>query len=144
MSPLAELSGLFVSAFLSATLLPGASEGVLLAVLAKGTSAPAAAIATATVGNTLGSLSNWAIGRFLAHWRHHPRFPVRPETYERYVETYRRWGPALLLLSWVPFIGDPLTVIAGVLRTPLWLFLAIVGTAKLLRYLAVAGLLQFF
>ena len=61
-----ELAGLFVAAFLSATLLPGSSEAAFLAVLAHG-GALAPALAAATVGNTLGSCANWAIGRWLAH-----------------------------------------------------------------------------
>ena len=92
----------------------------------------------ATVGNTLGSCVNWAAGRFLAHWQHHPRFPVKPAQFARYEAWYARWGWSLLL-SWAPIVGDPLTAIAGVFRTPLWLFVIVVGVAKLARYLVVAG-----
>ena len=128
----------------SATLLPGSSEAVLAGILATGTAGAAAAVAVATAGNTLGSLANWGIGRFLAGYRDHPRFPVKRETYDRAAAIYGRWGAPLLLFSWVPLIGDPLTVVAGVLRTPLWLFLPLVATGKLMRYLAIAGLLQLF
>ena len=139
-----ELTGLFVAALLSATLLPGASEAAFALVLAKGTSSPTAAIAIATVGNTLGSTVNWAIGRFLSSYKHHPRFPVRSDRYADYVAAYQRWGVWTLLLSWVPIIGDPLTVISGALRTPLSLFIGLVTIAKLGRYLAVAGLVSWF
>jgi membrane protein YqaA with SNARE-associated domain len=135
----AELAALFASAFLSATILPGSSEAVLVAVLASEAAPPAVAIAVATVGNTLGSVVNWLIGRFLASYRDHPRFPVGKERFERTVAIYRRWGVWSLLLAWLPVIGDPLTVVAGVLRTNLPLFVLLVGSAKLARYLAVLG-----
>jgi membrane protein YqaA with SNARE-associated domain len=134
-----ELTGLFFAGFLSATLLPGSSEAALAALLASGRVDPAVAIAAATVGNTLGSCVNWAIGAFLAHYRDHPRFPVKPEVFDRYGRWYARWGVWSLLLSWAPVIGDPLTVIAGVFRTPFAVFTAVVFAAKLLRYLVVAG-----
>jgi membrane protein YqaA with SNARE-associated domain len=139
-----ELAGLFLAAFTAATILPGASEAALVAVLAAGASPPAAALAVATVGNTLGSTVNWAIGRFLAHLREHPRFPVPKAKFERYLDAHRRWGVWVLLLSWAPVIGDPLTVISGVLRTPLWVFVPVVGLVKLLRYLVVAGIVGLF
>lgn len=139
-----ELAGLFFAALLSATLLPASSEAALAAVLTLGSAAPATAIGVATVGNTLGSGVNWAIGRFLAGWRDHPRFPVSPRHFERTAAWYRRWGVWSLLLSWAPLVGDPLTVVAGVMRTPLWLFILVVGVAKLGRYLAVAGVVQMF
>jgi membrane protein YqaA with SNARE-associated domain len=135
----AELAALFASAFLSATVLPGTSEAALVAVLASEAAPPALAIAVATAGNTLGSVVNWAIGRFLARYHDHPRFPISKERFERTVAIYRRWGVWSLLLAWVPVIGDPLTVVAGVLRTNLPLFVLLVGSAKLARYLAVLG-----
>lgn len=142
--PTGELIGLFASAFLAATLLPGGSEAALAAILALGASEPWIAIALATVGNTLGSLVNWAIGRFLSGYRDHPRFPIPAKRFEAYVERYQRWGAWLLLLSWVPVVGDPLTVVSGVLRTPLPVFLAVVAAAKLARYLVVAGAVSLF
>ncbi|CAA9318184.1 MAG: hypothetical protein AVDCRST_MAG90-875 [uncultured Microvirga sp.] len=144
MSGIGELAGLFVSALVSATVLPGVSEAVLAGVLALGTSTTTVAVGVATAGNTLGSVANWLIGRYLGRFRDHPRFPVSPERYERAVAAFRRWGAPILLLSWVPLVGDPLTVIAGVLRTPLWLFVPIVALAKLARYLVVAGAVTLF
>jgi membrane protein YqaA with SNARE-associated domain len=137
-----DLGGLFLAAFLSATLLPGSSEAALAGLLATGRIGVAEGIAVATVGNTLGSCANWAIGRFLEHWKDHPRFPVTPAQFEKACAWYGRWGVWSLLLSWAPIIGDPLTVIAGVFRTPFWLFALVVGSAKLVRYLAVAGLVR--
>jgi membrane protein YqaA with SNARE-associated domain len=141
---LANSQGFFLSALVSATVLPGVSEAVLVGVLALGQSTAMAAVGVATAGNTLGSVVNWLIGRYLGSYRDHPRFPVSPERYDRYVAAFRRWGAALLFLSWVPLLGDPLTVVAGVLRTPLWLFVPIVALAKLARYLVVAGAVELF
>lgn len=139
-----ELTGLFFSALLSATILPGTSEGVLALVLAKGSSSTAAAVGTATLGNTIGSGINWGIGRFFASYRDHPRFPIKPDKFERYAQAYRRWGVWTLLMSWVPLIGDPLTIVAGVMRSPLPLVLVLVAIAKCARYVAVAGVVGLF
>ncbi len=138
-SPFAELTGLFVSAFTSATLLPGTSEGVLAALLGLGLVPVLAAIAVATIGNTLGSLVNWVIGRFFAGYRDHPRFPASPQTLARAQGWYDRWGVWTLLASWVPIIGDPLTVIAGLMRAPLLLVIPLVALAKGARYAVVAA-----
>lgn len=140
MSPL--VTALFISAFTSATLLPGSSEAVLLGVLASAKVSMGTAIAAATIGNTLGSCINWVIGRFFAHYRFHKWFPVPEQKFDQFTIWYQRWGVWSLLLSWMPVVGDPLTVIAGVSRTPLVLFTAIVAVAKALRYLAVAGVFK--
>jgi membrane protein YqaA with SNARE-associated domain len=134
-----ELIGLFWAAFLSATILPGSSEAALLALIALGSWSLTSLIAVATIGNTLGSVVNWWLGLFVERWRDHPRFPVKPLEFNRYQDWYKRWGVWSLLLAWVPIIGDPLTVMAGVMRTPLWLFIAVTGIGKLARYLAVVG-----
>ena len=138
------LASLFFVSFASATFLPGSSEAALLAVLATSDTAKGLAITIATIGNTLGSCINWGIGRFLAHYRDHPRFPVPAEKFTQYTNWYRRWGVWSLLLSWLPIIGDPLTAIAGVARTPLIQFTFIVLIAKGMRYMVVAGLFSFF
>ena len=140
----AALAGLFASAFLSATLLPGTSEIALAGVLAGGLASVGVAIAVATFGNTLGSLVNWGLGRFGATWREHPRFPVSPEKLARYEAWYARYGVWSLLMSWVPLIGDPLTVVAGLMRTPAPIVVALVALAKGARYAVVAGAVQLF
>jgi membrane protein YqaA with SNARE-associated domain len=137
-----ELAGLFWAAFLSATILPGSSEAALLALMALGTWSVPVLVGVATVGNTLGSVVNWVLGRFVERWRDHPRFPVKPDEFAKYQDWYSRWGVWSLLLAWVPVIGDPLTVMAGVMRTPLWLFVLVTGVGKLARYLAVAGVVK--
>lgn len=94
----------------------------------------------ATLGNVLGSVGNWLLGRYIEHFRHKRWFPVQQDKLKLAQQTYHRYGRWLLLLSWAPIIGDPLTVIAGTLREPFWSFLMIVLGAKAGRYLALAAL----
>lgn len=140
MAHLTEFAGLFLVAFLAATILPAQSE-VLLAGMVLTRHYPASALVlVATAGNVLGSVVNWLLGRFLAEFEERRWFPVRHEQVARAERWYHRWGKWSLLLSWAPFIGDPLTVVAGVLREPLPVFLVLVTLAKLGRYIAVAWL----
>jgi membrane protein YqaA with SNARE-associated domain len=94
-------------------------------------------VLVATMGNTLGSAANWLLGRYLVHFKDRRWFPVKPVLIDRATGWYQRWGLWSLLLAWAPFSGDPLTLVAGILRVNLWLFLALVGVGKLARYLAV-------
>lgn len=134
-----ELGGLFLSALLSATILPGSSEAVLIAVLALDLAAPLVAVGVATAGNTIGSLVNWGMGRFFSHWQDHPRWPVSREKMDKYSAWFRKYGVWSLFLSWVPLIGDALTLVAGLLRVPAIVVAVIVAIAKGLRYLVVAA-----
>ena len=139
MSDLVAQGGLFLSAFTSATLLPGTSEAALLALLASGRGEPGLLVTVATVGNVLGSLVNWLIGRFLSAYRDRRWFPVRAATYDRAVGWYGRYGAWSLLMSWLPVIGDPLTVIAGALRVDFLRFVVLVSVGKGARYAFVAA-----
>ncbi len=123
-----SLWALLVSSFVSSTVLPGNSEIVLVAVLKAGGATPLAAVAVATLGNTLGGLTTYGIGRLL---------PSRlPEG--RAVERVRRYGAAALLLSWLPFVGDALCAAAGWLRLN-WIACTIAMAAgKAARYAAIA------
>jgi membrane protein YqaA with SNARE-associated domain len=132
-------AGLLFSAFTSATLLPGSSEAVLVATLAGMPSAAAPLVATATVGNVLGSLVNWIMGRFFARFRDRRWFPLPGPAYDRAVSWCERYGSWSLLLSWFPVIGDPLTVAAGVLRVHWVRFLVLVSLGKFARYAFIAG-----
>ncbi len=141
----AELVALFAAAFLAATLLPGASEAALAASIKLGSAPVWLAISVATFGNTLGSLMNWVMGYFFAQrLRGHRLFPIKPDQFARYEAIYQRWGVWSLLLSWAPVIGDPITAIAGVMRTPLRIFIPVVAAAKLARFLAVAWTVGLF
>ncbi|MFD2113417.1 YqaA family protein [Thiorhodococcus fuscus] len=138
-----ELSGylaLFLSALGAATLLPLQSEALLVGLLLSGDYSAWGLLAVATIGNVLGSVVNWWLGRSLVRWRDRPWFPVGPEQLERAESFYGRAGHWSLLLSWTPVVGDPLTLIAGVLHEPLWRFLCLVTLAKGGRYLALAAI----
>ena len=126
-----SLAALFLAAFVSATVLPANSEIVLVAVLKAHPERAFAAIALATLGNTLGGLTTYGIGRLL---------PRRKPHAERTVALLRRYGAWSLLLSWVPIVGDALCAAAGWLRVPFWPSLLAIAVGKLARYLAVAQL----
>ncbi len=132
-----SLASLFLAALVAATLVPAQSEAVLVALLLDG--GPAALlVAVATVGNVLGSLVNWWLGQQLQRFRHRRWFPVSAERLERAQRAYRRHGRGMLLLSWLPVIGDPITLAAGVMREPLRVFLPWVTLAKGGRYCVLA------
>ena len=137
MTTLAALFGLFFSAFLSATILPGSSEVVMIGLIAAGYGV-IGLIAVATVGNVAGAVVNWYVGRGIEHYRDRRWFPVSEDKLNRAKAWYHRWGRWSLLLSWVPLAGDALTVAAGVMREPLPSFIALVALAKGARYVAVA------
>jgi membrane protein YqaA with SNARE-associated domain len=138
MGDLTVYAGLFLTAFAAATVLPAQSEAALALAVAGGYP-PVAVVAVASLGNVLGSVVNWLLGRFVARFRDRPWFPLRAEDLARAEAWYRRFGRWSLLLSWVPIIGDPLTVVAGVLREPLPVFLLLVGLAKVGRYAILAA-----
>lgn len=126
--------GLFLAAFGAATLLPLQSEAVLVGLLVSDRYWLWGLLAVATLGNVLGSLVNWWLGRGLERFQDRRWFPVSPKQMERARVHYQRYGHWSLLLSWLPVIGDPLTLIAGVMREPLGRFLLIVTLAKGARY----------
>ena len=139
MFELTSYIGLFVAAFGAATLLPMQSEAVLVGMLLSDRYVVSTLLAVATVGNVLGSALNWLLGRSVERFRHKRWFPVSESKLEKAQHSYLRYGRWSLLLSWVPIIGDPLTVVAGVMREPLWSFLVIVTLAKGLRYLVLTA-----
>ena len=131
MSDALSLLSLFASSFLSATILPGNSEVVLVAMLLAKVSQPWCLVVIATMGNSLGGLTNVILGRF---------FPQRKASrwQERATGWLKRYGAAALLLSWMPVIGDLLCILAGWLRLswgPVLFFLCL---GKALRYVALA------
>lgn len=132
------LGGLFLAALVAATLLPAQSEAVLVALILAGGHSLTVLLAVATLGNVLGATINWGLGRFLIRYAGRRWFPVTPAQLERATGWYGRWGHWSLMGSWLPIVGDPLTFAAGVLREPLWRFLAIVTLAKGGRYVVLA------
>ncbi len=136
-SELGVYAGLFAIAFAAATVLPMQSEAALAGLLLSNSYSPVALIAVASVGNVLGSVVNWLLGRAIDRFHDRKWFPASHAQLDRSVSWYHRYGRWTLLLSWAPIIGDPLTVIAGVLREPLPSFLLLVTIAKTMRYLLV-------
>jgi membrane protein YqaA with SNARE-associated domain len=138
------LAALFGASFLAATLVPAQSEAVLAAMVLAETHAPGVLLAVAAVANTLGACVNWWLGRQVDRFRDRSWFPLSPAALARTRAAYARWGWPSLLLSWAPFIGDPLTVAAGAMHEPLWRFVLVVGAAKTARYVAVITLAERF
>jgi membrane protein YqaA with SNARE-associated domain len=134
-----SLLSLFVGATLAATLLPVSSELMLLAALDGQIGPPALLVVIATLGNTLGCWLNWIAGRYLLRYQDRRWFPVPQKSLARATGWFNRWGLWCLLLSWIPIVGDPLTVAAGVLRVPVGRFLLLTMTGRFLRYLAVCA-----
>lgn len=130
--------GLFASALIAATILPMQSEAVLVGLLSTHKYSVVALLLVATAGNVLGAVINWALGRFLLRFQDRRWFPVSAPQLARAEGWYHRYGRWSLLGSWLPIVGDPLTVIAGVLREPIGPFLLLVTLAKGGRYLVLA------
>jgi membrane protein YqaA with SNARE-associated domain len=139
MTSLLTYAGLFTIAFLAATILPLQSEAVLAGMLGFSGEPWLALLAVATLGNTLGAVVNWGLGRGIEHYQNRTWFPATPEQLEKAKHHYTRWGRWCLFFAWLPVVGDAFTVLAGVLHEKLWIFVVIVGAGKLARYLVVAG-----
>ncbi len=126
---------LFLTAFGAATLLPLQSEAVLLGLLAQQNHAAVILILVASLGNILGSCVNWWLGLKVEHYKAKKWFPVSKTKMLQAQKIYQKYGFWSLLLSWTPIIGDPITLIAGLLKENFWRFLLLVSIAKTGRYL---------
>ncbi len=135
MIDLAVYLGLFLAAFVAATILPMQSEAALVGLLLADIHPIWALVSVASIGNVAGSVVNWLLGRGIERFRERRWFPVGPAALDRAQGWYHRYGKWSLLLSWMPIVGDPLTVVAGVAREPFAVFLALVTVAKVGRYL---------
>jgi len=129
--------GLFIAAFLAATILPLSSEIVLSALLLSGLS-PTTLVIIATTGNVLGSLTNYALGYWGSSVVVKKWLRMSEDDFVRAEQRFIKYGMFSLLFAWVPIIGDPLTVIAGVLRVRLRWFFVLVTAGKLLRYVVIS------
>lgn len=139
MADLAVYAGLFAVAFVAATILPAQSEAALVGLIVADAQPVPLLLAAASLGNTLGAVVNWALGRGVGRFSARRWFPVERRQLDRATGWYRRWGRWSLLFSWAPVAGDALTVAAGVLREPFWSFLLLVAIAKTGRYLVLAA-----
>lgn len=120
-------------------MLPFQSEPLLVSLLLSGEFSTVRLVAVASFGNVLGAVRNWIVGLFIDRFHDRSWFPVRPLSLASASGWYRRYGRWSLLLSWMPLFGDALTVLAGVLREPLWSFLLLVIIANTGRYLVLAA-----
>ena len=126
-------AGLLAAGFLAATVLPLSSEALVVAMAAGGFNA-SGILAAATVGNVLGALVNYLAGRWGRHFWALRRQSPPPEALARAEHFFGRWGSPVLFFAFLPVVGDPLTLAAGVLRIGLPVFLFWVTLGKMLRY----------
>jgi membrane protein YqaA with SNARE-associated domain len=131
------LFSVFGAAFLSATLLMGVSEAALVFAAAQPDARLFQLFLAATAGNVLGAAINFALGRSLLRFEDRRWFPVSPANRRKAEALFGRYGRPVLLFSWLPVIGDPLTLVAGVLRTAFVPFVLLVLVGKAARYLFV-------
>ena len=129
--------GLFIAAFLAATILPLSSEVVLSALLFNSFS-PIALVTIATTGNVLGSLANYALGYWASMEVIKKWLKISEQEFIRAEQRFVKYGMISLCFAWVPVIGDPLTVIAGILRIRLLWFVVLVTAGKLTRYILIS------
>lgn len=137
-------AGLFASAFLAATILPAQSELGLAALLSIGELPAFWLIAVASIGNISGAAVNWFLGQKFEQLKSKKFFPVTTGQLERASNWFQRFGVWSLLFSWLPIIGDPITLAAGFFGVRFSLFLTVVAIAKTGRYLAIAMLVFYF
>lgn len=139
MIDIAAYIGLFCSALIAATLLPMQSETVLVGLLITGKQSPVLLIAVASLGNILGAIANWLMGIGVERFKDRSWFPAKGAVLERAQNWYSCYGKWSLLFSWLPVVGDPLTVVAGIMREPLRTFIVLVAIGKIARYLFIAA-----
>lgn len=141
MNELSALLSLFAASFLSATILPMASEGVLGVMIYQGFN-PWICLAVATTGNSIGGATNYFVGQ-LGNWRLLEKyFGVKEEKIKSWKKHIDKYGAYTALLGWLPFIGDPLIVALGFFRVQFWWVMFWMITGKLFRYTFVIFSLQ--
>jgi membrane protein YqaA with SNARE-associated domain len=129
-----SLVTLFFISFFAATIFPLGSEFFLLGLHAKGDFSFWVLLVVASVGNVLGSVLNYVLGRFLLHFQDRKWFPVQGKSIDKASGFYNKYGVWSLLLAWVPILGDPLTVLAGMFKVRFVVFLTLMSVGKIGRY----------
>jgi len=132
---------LFVVSFLSATIFPASSELTLIGLISMNTYNTFSLLSAASLGNIMGSALNWFLGFYILRYINKKWFPFSQDQIDRASSWFKRFGIWSLLFAWLPFIGDPLTLIAGILRIKFIFFIILVATGKILRYLVLISLL---
>ncbi len=125
---------LFLTSFLAATIIPLSSELTLVSLLNTGDYSSFLLVAISSVGNILGSIFNWLLGFYLLKYVNKKWFPFNQEQINTASKRFSKFGVWSLLFAWFPLIGDPLTLIAGILRINFLLFLILVSVGKISRY----------
>lgn len=122
--------------------MPVQSEIVLSALIYSQKHSVVLLVIVATIGNVLGSLINYYIGKYIMHFKDRKWFPADNKMLNRANGFYKKYGVWSLLLAWTPFLGDPLTIVAGIFRTNIYLFLTLVTIGKAGRYIVLAMALE--
>ena len=135
---------LLIVSFLAATILPFSSEIVLTAMYLSNSFETYFLLIFASIGNILGSITNWYLGKKITIFQDRKWFPVSPNQLDRSQKYFQKYGLWSLLLAWVPIIGDPLTLLAGVLKVRFSLFLILVSISKISRYLFILYVASLF
>ena len=129
--------------FLAATILPFSSEVVLTTMYLSNSFEPYFLLIFASIGNIIGSITNWYLGKKISLFQNRKWFPVSPDQLERSRKYFQKYGLWSLLLAWVPIIGDPLTLLAGVLKVRFSIFFLLVSISKISRYVFILYLASF-
>ena len=137
MNSLEAYTSLFISSLLSSTILPGHSEITLTTLFLLEKYSQFLLIFFASLGNILGSIVNWFLGLYITKFINKSWFPFSKKQLDTASSWYLKYGKWSLFLCWVPIIGDPLTIVAGMFRFPLIMFIIIVSISKVLRYIFV-------
>ena len=132
---------LFVVSFLSATIFPASSELTLIGLISMKEYNTFSLLSAASLGNIMGSSLNWFLGFYLLKYINKKWFPFSQDQINRASSWFKRFGIWSLLFAWLPLVGDPLTLIAGILRIKFIFFIILVATGKILRYLVLISLL---
>ena len=126
---------LFIISFLAATILPLSSELVLSTMLLTDSFDKYLLLVVASFGNILGSSVNWYLGKKILIFKDKKWFPANERQIAKAEIYFKKYGIWSLLLAWVPIIGDPLTIVAGILRVKFFTFLLLVSISKISRYI---------
>ena len=125
---------LFAISFLAATILPFSSELTLAGLIATSNYDSLLLLIAASIGNILGSVINWILGFYSRNLTTKKWFPFKETQIERSSQWFKKFGKWSLLFAWVPIIGDPLTLVAGLLRVRFLDFIILVAIGKVSRY----------
>ena len=129
---------LFTISFLAATILPFSSELMLASMLSIENYNKTLLITFSSLGNILGSVFNWVLGFYFVKLQNKKWFPFNQEQISKSSQWFEKYGKWSLLFAWVPIIGDPLTFVAGTMKTKFFIFLILVGIGKISRYLFIS------